>query len=871
MDGYRATLLKRSVDREREARWAADAFETTTLNELLALATVNATMLFRSPICAVLLLREDSLSVEAVAGLDIDGIKVRRIPVGKSLSGRLAMRGIPQVFRNLSDYSHVIQDNLEPYYTGSFASTPLVFNREMIGLLNICRPSPASPISNEDLDRLASFATQTAFAIVNQRHVDERTEELNKAQAALLRVNAQLERDIAERKRIEEALSQARDELEIRVEKRTAELARANRELQTEIAERRRIEESLRHSEYKLRAAIESARDVIIIVDVNGCVVDLNETCVAALGRGTREELVGMNMVDLFRAQAGDGPAEALEAQVLTTLREEGYVANIEFDAVAGDGQRIPVEASISLMRDEAGTPLGAFIIVRNVSERKRAEKDIREREKRYRFLYEESFAINMVIGMDQTVLDVNQSAAEALGYSKDELLGRPVVEFLIPEQQKEAISEIKRGFPQHYETAREYDVYARNGSVHTILLSSGQAPLYDGERLVGILVSGTDITERRQAQLALLHSEAGLKEAQRIAHVGNWEWNLSTNELVWSEEIYRIFGLTPQEFGATFEAFVDSVHPDDREFVKQSADAALHEGKPYSIKHRILLPDGSERHVYEEGEVTLDDGKPVRMAGTVQDITERERAEEALRTLIAQTERMGATVTLAAGVAHELNNPMMGMLNFAQYCLKHTSGEDRIHPVLRDMERETKRCVDIVKNLLTFSRTGKEGDEERQRGDVAVVIDRVLRLFSHRIERERVTVMKYIDPATPQIWMKMNGIQQVVLNLMNNALDAVSESEKKEVRIELAPRGAFVHLSVTDSGSGIAPENLESIFQPFFTTKPAGRGTGLGLSINRTIVQEHGGAMTCESEAGISTTFRVILPVDRREKGAME
>jgi PAS domain S-box-containing protein len=140
-------------------------------------------------------------------------------------------------------------------------------------------------------------------------------------------------------------------------------------------------------------------------------------------------------------------------------------------------------------------------------------------------------------------------------------------------------------------------------------------------------------VSERRLADEMLLRSEARLEDAQRTAHLGNWDWDILKNELVWSDEIYRIFGLKPKEFGATYEAFLSSVHPEDREFVKRSVNEALYERKPYSIDHRILLPDGTERVVHEQAEVTYDEaGRPVRMVGTVQDITESKRAEDAIK-----------------------------------------------------------------------------------------------------------------------------------------------------------------------------------------------------------------------------------------------
>jgi signal transduction histidine kinase/ActR/RegA family two-component response regulator len=273
-----------------------------------------------------------------------------------------------------------------------------------------------------------------------------------------------------------------------------------------------------------------------------------------------------------------------------------------------------------------------------------------------------------------------------------------------------------------------------------------------------------------------------------------------------------------------------------------------------------------------------------------MQENTERKRAEALLikqkgeiekahahlretTQMLVQAEKMSAVGTMVAGVSHELNNPMMGILNFIQYCLKHTSSEDKRYGVLQDAERETNRCIDIVKNLLTFSRMEKEGPEARQKGSCAVVFDRVLKLLSYRIEKQGVLITHHTAEGTPEIWMKVNNIQQVFLNLIGNALDALKDREKKEIHVDIRREGEFVPVTVADTGCGISPENIQKIFDPFFTTKPAGDGTGLGLSVCRGIIKEHGGEISCESKIGVGTRFKILLPIekDRRKEGRKE
>jgi len=245
-----------------------------------------------------------------------------------------------------------------------------------------------------------------------------------------------------------------------------------------------------------------------------------------------------------------------------------------------------------------------------------------------------------------------------------------------------------------------------------------------------------------------------------------------------------------------------------------------------------------------------------------------RDKLEQSAQ--LMQAEKMGALGIMAAGIAHELLNPMVGILNYVQFCLKRTAEDDPRHDVLQDIERETERCTDIVKNVVTFSRTEQEGEEEYQKESLATIIERVVKLLSYRIGAEKVTLTRHVAEGTPAIPMKVNGMQQVLLNLITNAMDAVKESEKKEVNVEVYQEGGFIRVNVSDSGVGIAPENMEKLFDPFFTTKPADKGTGLGLTIVRSIVQSHGGEITCQSEPGAGTTFNMLLLI-KNEKEVTE
>ncbi|OGR28661.1 MAG: hypothetical protein A2277_18550 [Desulfobacterales bacterium RIFOXYA12_FULL_46_15] len=252
----------------------------------------------------------------------------------------------------------------------------------------------------------------------------------------------------------------------------------------------------------------------------------------------------------------------------------------------------------------------------------------------------------------------------------------------------------------------------------------------------------------------------------------------------------------------------------------------------------------------------------------SMHNVTERElQLKKAMDELTAsqyqliEAEKLGALGVFTAGIAHELNNPMMGMLNYTQYSLKHVPESNKAFGVLQDMERETKRCIGIVRNLLTFSRMDKTDGEGFEMVNCSTLIDRVLNLLMYRIEKENVTVVRSDNDRIPEIEARPGNLQQVFLNLIGNALDALSEVKDKKIGIHTTCSDESVRIEIADNGSGIKKELSTSIFNPFFSTKPVGKGTGLGLSVSRNIIQAHQGKIAFQSTPGTGTTFQVELP----------
>ena len=374
------------------------------------------------------------------------------------------------------------------------------------------------------------------------------------------------------------------------------------------------------------------------------------------------------------------------------------------------------------------------------------------------------------------------------------------------------------------------------------------------------------ELAERKRAEDALRQSEARLREAQRIAHVGNWQWNIATNELHWSEEIYSIFGLARDQFRATYEAFLERVHPEDREKVMQAVRQTLGAGKPYSLDHRVVRPGGEVRIVHERAEVSQDgEGKAVQMVGTVQDITEQKRIEaEFLR-----AQRLDSVGALASGMAHDLNNALSPILMGIQL-IRRQSQNSETRQMLTVMEASTHRGAEMVRQVLTFAR-GRESERE------LLNVGRLVREMENVVRQtlpKSITVTAMVPSDLWPVLGNSTQLHQVLLNLCVNARDAMPGGGELTLvadNVELSPEeakgfleaapGCYVMLLVSDTGTGIPAEVLPRLFEPFFTTKDPGKGTGLGLSTLARIVRNHGGFVSVKSEVGAGTSFEIYFP----------
>ncbi|MFH2119011.1 MAG: HD domain-containing phosphohydrolase [Pseudomonadota bacterium] len=373
----RRTLIKRSIDKVKSAQWAVDVFQATTINELLDKAAINAVELFQSPICVLLLVKDDYLVAEAAQGLDLDKIETAKIPIGKSYSGRLVKRGEPRLFVDVTHYIKTIPDNLEPYYSNSMISTPLVYNKQIVGLINACRPAPLTPFSREDLNRLISYGSQTTFAITSQRLVDKRTSELNKAQSALLHANEQLKKDITGRKLAEDELKQKTDQIissQKEIESLYAKSENARKALLSILQDVNEKGKALRESEGRFRDVVNNTGDWIWEVDKEGRYTYSSPVVKQVVGYEDKEVL-GKHFYDFFHPDE----REELKNAVFELFKQKKPLKDFINRNVHKDGHVVILEISGVPLLDDSGNLVGYRGIDRDITPRKEAEEKLKE------------------------------------------------------------------------------------------------------------------------------------------------------------------------------------------------------------------------------------------------------------------------------------------------------------------------------------------------------------------------------------------------------------------------------------------------------------------------------------------------------------
>lgn len=459
-----------------------------------------------------------------------------------------------------------------------------------------------------------------------------------------------------------------------------------------------------------------------------------------------------------------------------------------------------------------------------------------------------------------------------------------------------------------------EHRIIHKNGSTRWIRNTplphrsgSGRLLSYDG------LIS--DITHRKAAELALKETTDRLWLVIQGSNDGIWDWNLITNEVYFSPRWKEMLGYGADEVENTFTAWDRLIHAEDRDRAWNELQAYFSGRKPtYELEHRLRHKDGTYRWILARGVVLRDNhGKPVRMAGSHVDLTERiqaaKRLEQANDSLakrgkilkrivqrlrssnrelketqwqLIEAAKFESAGILAAGVAHEVKNPLQTILMGLDHLATQLPTDDEALAVtMRDMRQAIRRATTIIRELLSLSAAA---NFQLQEIDLNALLESSLRLVQSELVTSKTKVVRQLCDDLPQLACDRAKIEQVLINLFINAIQAMpkggtlrvssrtfmggDETEaQREVASKFKPTDRLVALGIQDTGTGIAAEHLGRVFDPFFTTKPVGVGTGLGLTVSRRIVELHGGALTIQNAATGGALATIFLKQRRKEQ----
>jgi len=508
----------------------------------------------------------------------------------------------------------------------------------------------------------------------------------------------------------------------------------------------------------------------------------------------------------------------------------------------------------------------------REIYDRKQADKSLRESEERYRQTFETNQAVKLIINpQNGDIVEANGAACDYYGYSKKVLLSLKISDInvlpfhKIAEEMNHAKTLNKQAFNFQHKLA--------SGEIREVKVFSGPVKYGQHELLYSII---HDVTDQKLVMNKLKLSESRYQKAQKLGKVGNWEYDLVTENFWASDEAKRIYGFDPESKNFTTDE-VENCIP-DREGVHQALIDLIESNIPYDLEFEIHPISGPKRKFIRSiAELQKDDmEEPYMVAGVVLDITQQKEEESdkyRLELNLRQAQKMESIGTLAGGIAHDFNNILSSVIGYIELALGGVEKGTELEDDLQEVRTAGLRAKDLVKQILTFAR---KSDEEVKPIQVNIIVKEVLKFIKSSI------------PATIQINDKINSdslimgsptqIHQVLMNLFTNAAHAMEENGGiLEVSLndttidrmtmpELKP-GEYIKIKVRDTGMGISPQHIHTIFEPYFTTKPVGEGTGLGLAVVHGIVENYGGQIKADSTIGKGTCFTIYLPISKKRK----
>ncbi len=528
-----------------------------------------------------------------------------------------------------------------------------------------------------------------------------------------------------------------------------------------------------------------------------------------------------------------------------------------------------------SLIRDDSGRPIALEGVATDVTGQRNAQRALLESESRLKTIVNTIPDLVWLKDPDGVYLSCNPRFERFFGAKEAVIVGKTDYDFVD--------KELADFFRDHDLKAMGLDKPSMNEEWLTFaddgyhgLFETIKTPMRSPDgKLIGVLGIARDISKRKQAEEALKETERRLREAQKMTNLGFWFWDVHSGEVEWTDEVYKIFRLDPDEFTPQIDSIQAlSPWPEDHQRDRELIQKAMENDEPGAYEQKFFFPDGSIGHYYSTFEGVYDDqGKLAAIKGTVQDITGKKRAEEEKQKMekqLAQAQKMESVGRLAGGVAHDFNNMLSIILGNAEIIMEDI---DPLSPLVKNLEEILKaadRSAGLTRQLLAFARRQTINPQIL---DLNHVIHDMLNMLK-RLIGEDIDLTWQPARNLRSVKIDPSQIDQILANLCVNARDAIKGVGKVTIQTDHivfddaycrqhpgSNPGDHVMMAITDNGSGMEKKTLDNLFEPFFTTKDLGQGTGLGLATVYGIVKQNKGFIDVSSQPGKGTTFRIYFP----------
>jgi len=637
------------------------------------------------------------------------------------------------------------------------------------------------------------------------------------------------------------------------------------RGVMVDITRQRRAEEALRRSERELRDLIESLPAMAVAALPDGSPTFVNRRWAEYTGLSV-EDSVGSRWraaihpedferwLNLWRACLATGQSFEDEARFRR----------------AADGQYRWFWTRGVALRNEQGNIAGWYGLGIDIQDRKSAEQERerlrqleRQAERELRITIDTIPAIVTRYRRDGSPDFVNQTWRTYTGLSNDSLGGQRPGLAVHPDD----LPKLHAAWSAHLATGQPFEMEQRlrraDGEYRWFFVR--RVPLRDDNgEVIRWYAAAHDIEDQKRAERALLRSETYLADAQRLSQTGSFGWKIATGEVFWSKETYRIMGVD-ENVKPTIDLLLQRVHPDDRKLVQMQLDRAARGEQDYDYEYRLLMPDGAVKHIHVRAHRQMHEPGDEELVGALMDVTDTRKAQEALQVAQAELAHVTRVITLgemSASIAHEVNQPLAAIVTNAETGLRWLNRQvpqvEEARGAVVDIVKDAHRASAVIRRIREFS---KKADLEMIRLDINEVVEEAVTLLRHEALRHQVATGLELEPGLPPVRGDRTQLEQVIINLAINGMQAMATvPDGARVLIMRTQRYQFdrVLVAVEDVGVGIRPEDADSLFNAFYTTKP--EGLGMGLSICRSIMERHGGRVWASRNSGPGMTFQFTI-----------